>query len=132
MFDIGGDNVTDVVIVSVIDGTLPVIDSPSDIEYEQFTTGHVRIWNPSNVHPASYSILRNGIILGSGGWNGSSVYILADWLVPGQYNFTLVITDIGGNWVSDTVTVIVTSTTTPTEPATMTNATISDTTPNTP
>lgn len=128
VWDIGGNLVTDEVDVSVLDGTPPILDSPADIEYEQLTTGNGITWIPSDLNPVSYSIFRNGIVVNSGGWNGSSIFILVDWLIPSQYNYTLNVYDIGGNSASDTVMVIVTPTVTSTVTTTETSTTTTSTT----
>ncbi|MBY8996321.1 MAG: hypothetical protein KGD60_01220 [Candidatus Thorarchaeota archaeon] len=128
VLDVGGNLVSDEVEVFVLDGTPPVLDSPADIQYEQLTTGNGITWNPSDINPISYSIIRNGTVVNSGGWIGSSIFILVDWLIPGSYNFTIIVTDIDGNSASDTVMVIVTPSATSTETST-TSTTTSVTTP---
>jgi len=130
VLDIGGNLVTDEVNVFVLDRTLPVIDSPADIQYEHLTTGNSISWTPSDTNPVSYSILRNGTLVNSGGWDGSTIFILVDWLIPGTYNFTLIVRDIGGNVASDTVMVVVTSPITTT--GTSTTSTTSETSPTIP
>jgi parallel beta-helix repeat protein len=120
--DAGGNSVGATVIVDVVDVTSPTIDHPSDVEYEFGITGHSITWDPDDLHPASFELFRDGSLVDSGSWDGSSVTVNVDGLAVGEYNFTLVVTDIGGNSVSDTVIVTVTeaettpttSTTTPT------------------
>ena len=68
------------------------------------------------------------MIVNSGGWNGSSVFIVVDWLIPGQYNYTLVVFDHGGNIASDTVIVTVTPTTTTSVTTTTTETSTTSTT----
>jgi hypothetical protein len=116
VYDIGGNSVTDTVWVTVLDGTPPEIDSPADVEYEEGETGNSITWTPTDSHPASYTIYKDGVIHQSGDWNGSAITISVDGLSAGNYNYTLVVTDIGGNTATDTVMVTVTapSTTTPT------------------
>jgi hypothetical protein len=125
VLDVGGNSVTDEVKVVVTDGTPPVLNSPADIQYEQLVTGNRITWTPTEINPVSYTIIRNGMVISSAGWNGSSVFILVDWLIPGTYNFTIVVTDIGGNTAADTVMVTVTAPTT----VTSTTSTTSETTP---
>ncbi|MGY5873441.1 MAG: hypothetical protein RTV72_14415 [Candidatus Thorarchaeota archaeon] len=128
VFDIGGNLVSDEVSVIILDATLPILDSPADFQYEQLTSGHGITWTPTDLNPASYSIYRNGVIVNSGGWNGSSVFIVVDWLIPGQYNYTLVVFDHGGNIASDTVIVTVTPTTTTSVTTTTTETSTTSTT----
>jgi len=132
VLDVGGNTVTDEVEVVVTDGTPPVLNSPEDIQYEQLVTGNRITWTPIEINPVSYTIIRNGIVLISAGWNGSSVFILVDWLIPGTYNFTIIVTDIGGNIAIDTVMVTVTAPTTETSTTTTTTSgpTTSPTQPN--
>lgn len=122
----------DVIVSSEYDANVPFVDSPADLEYEYLETGNAITWNPIDPNPDNYSIYRNGEILFSGVWNGSSIYILVDWLIPGTYEYTLYVYNIGGFVASDTVIVTVTlaSTTTPTTttPTTTTTTTTTDTT----
>lgn len=57
----------------------------------------------------SYIVTRNGVVIDSGSWNSSDERIslfLGDYLA-GEYNLTLIVTDIGGNSASDSVQVTV-------------------------
>jgi hypothetical protein len=98
----------DVTVSAEYDANAPLINSPSDIEYEYLENGNRITWNPLDPNPDSYTILRNGTIVSSGGWNGSSIFILVDWLIPGVYEYTLIVHNIGGYYSSDTVMVTVT------------------------
>jgi hypothetical protein len=117
----------DVTVLAEFGTSAPLIDSPSDIEYEYLTTGNEIIWIPSDPNPDSYSIFRNGTIVGSGGWNGSSISIIVDWLIPGVYEYILIVYNIGGSFASDTVmvTVKLPVTTTGTSTTTITTTTTS-------
>ncbi|MBE0527266.1 MAG: hypothetical protein IH631_10005 [Candidatus Thorarchaeota archaeon] len=120
----------DVTVLTTYDKNAPLIDSPADIEYEYLATGNGITWIPSDSNPANYSIFRNGTIVGSGGWSGSSISILVDWLIPGIYEYTLIVNNIGGYFASDTVMVTVTQpvTTTGTSTTITTTTTTTDTT----
>lgn len=111
VIDIGGNKAVNMVWVTVEDTTVPVVDHPVDIEYSADLTGNEIIWNPSDSHPFSHQILRNGSTVLSGGWDGSAISIDIDGLTPGVYNYTLVVTDTSGNWQSDEVIVTVSGTT---------------------
>ena len=37
--DVGGNIAVDEVLVTVVDGTGPTIDSPGDVQYDEFDTG---------------------------------------------------------------------------------------------
>jgi hypothetical protein len=107
VIDIGGNRAVNMIWVTVEDTTVPVVDHPVDIEYSDDLTGNEIIWNPSDSHPFSHQILRNGSTIRSGGWDGSAISIDIDGLTPGVYNYTLVVTDTSGNWQSDEVIVTV-------------------------
>ncbi len=109
-----GYNSTDTVFVTVVDGTPPTIDSPSDITYELGTTGNSITWTPSDLHPDHYELYRNDSLLGSWVWDGSPIVVDVDGFGVSTYNYTLTVYDIGDNTVSDTVFVSVVDTTPPT------------------
>ena len=114
-------------VLDVPDVTLPIIDSPGDIEYVVSTTGHNIVWSPSDDNPSQFTIQVDGLVVLSGGWNGQPIVINVDYLSPGTYGYTLTVIDIGGNTVSDTVMVTVTgeinTTSTPTETTSTTTPT---------
>ena len=118
--DVGGNTATDTVLVIVTDGTPPTIDSPLDIEYEEGQTGNVIVWNPDDLHPAIYEIVKDEDILLSDDWVSTCepISISVDGLSPGVYNYTIVVTDVGGNTATDTVIVTVTALTTTTSSTT--------------
>ncbi len=122
VFDLVGNHVSDTVFVTVTpDNIAPSIDHPADIVYVEGTTGRSITWNPSDAHPASYEIYRNGTLVDSGTWNNEAISIAVGGLSVGTYNFTLVVQDVAGNHASDTVLVIVIpSSTTSTATATTT------------
>lgn len=123
LLDIDDNWQRDIVFVTVIDGTAPVIDSPIDLEIEQGDTGNEIEWSPSDLHPTSYEILMDDTSIVTGDWTGGTITVSVDGLAAGTYNFTVVLMDVGGNTVSDSVFVTVTAasttpttTTTPTTP----------------
>jgi len=120
----------DVTVLAEYDANAPIIDNPPDIEYEYQETGSVIVWNATDPNPVNYTIYRNGVIVGSGGWNGSMISIGVDWLIPGTYEYTLTVFNIGGYSSSDTVIVTVTLpgvTTTSTTTTTTTDTTTTTT-----
>ncbi len=140
--DLLGNIASDTVFVTVIDGTAPILDSPDDVQFNEGTTGYTITWNPDDLHPESYTIEVNGVVASFGSWNSSEedISFELDAFTIGTYNVTLLVTDIGGNTVIDTVivtilpptttTTIVTTTTTTTEiiTTTITDTTTSNTT----
>ncbi len=109
-----GVSVSDIVFVTVYDGTPPTIDHPDDFSYNAEETGNVIEWNPEDSHPDNFEIYRNGTTVKSGLWNSTeeTITISVDGLGSGTHNFTILVVDIGGNTVSDQVMVLVISDTT--------------------
>ncbi|TFG04057.1 hypothetical protein EU538_12890, partial [Candidatus Thorarchaeota archaeon] len=97
--DVGPNTAFDTVLVIVSDGTSPTVDSPSDIEYDEFSTGYSIMWFADDLHPDSYVIYLDGAPVRIGDWNSSSesFVISVDGHELGLYNYTLLITDIGLN-----------------------------------
>ncbi len=119
----------DVTVSAEYDANAPIIDNPLDIEYEYMDVGSQITWNATDPNPVNYTIFRNGILVGSGGWDGSTISINVDYLIPGIYEYVLTVTNIGGYSMSDTVIVTVMLTvTTITTTATTTTDTTTDTT----
>jgi hypothetical protein len=119
--------------ITVYDDTNPSTDHPADIQYEVGDTGYSITWTPTDDHPESYEIFRNGTLVASGDWNttGEDIAIIVDGLAIGTYNYTIVIYDMAGNSANDTVIVQVLPATTPTTTASVstTPTTTTTTTP---
>jgi hypothetical protein len=136
VFDEAGFYNTSTVMVTVADLTPPTIDSPSDITYTVGETGSSITWSPSDLHPISYEIHRDGALQDSDSWtiDMTTISISVDGLAVGSYTYRIEVIDIGGNEVSDEVTVTVlslptsTTTTTSTTSTTTTTATTTGTT----
>lgn len=124
--DVGDITVSDEVVVSVLDGTSPIVNSPSDIVYVVSTTGHNITWISSDAHPSQFNVEINGVVVLSGGWDGNPIIMNVDWLNIGTYEYTLTVIDIGGNTQSDIVIVTVTSEVTSTTTETSTTTTTTD------
>jgi hypothetical protein len=107
--DNAGHTVSKTHFITVVDTILPSLDSPADVEFNVGTTGHSIDWNPTDIRPESYDIFVDSVSTYSGLWNASSEHLVLslDSLGVGTYNYTCVVTDEGGNSVSDTVIVIV-------------------------
>ncbi|MFW9965839.1 MAG: hypothetical protein ACFFEA_01670 [Candidatus Thorarchaeota archaeon] len=74
----------------------------------------------------NYTIYKEGVIEDSSTWDGSAITIDVDGPSTGDYDYTIVVFDIGDNSVSDTVIVTVNeveTTTTTTTPTTATTPT---------
>ncbi|MFX1560362.1 MAG: hypothetical protein ACFFBL_07225, partial [Promethearchaeota archaeon] len=120
--DTTGHSAVDQVWVYVQDGTAPTTDHPADFDYDEDETGNAITWTPNDSHPKNFTIYKDGTIEDSGSWDGSAITIDVDGLSPGVYNYTIVVYDLGGNSVTDTVIVtvneVITTPTTPTTPTT--------------
>jgi len=60
-----------------------------------------------------YWIYQNGVLVDDGTWDSNEIIISIDALDFGVYNLTLVLTDVGGNFASDTVFITVIDITAP-------------------
>jgi len=125
LHDAAGNHVSDTIIVEAIDTVIPLLDSPADIEYVVGSTGHSISWHGSDLNPQSYTIFKDGTSIRVAAWNSSSesINVIVDGLGEGEYNYTIVLMDKGGNTASDTVFVTVTE-----EPTTPTTTTTPGTT----
>lgn len=70
------------------------INTPADIQYEAGTTGHEITWTSSSNDPGHYSVLRDGSVIDSGQWDGSSVTIDVDGNDPGTYIYEVAVSHI--------------------------------------
>ncbi len=137
--DTSGNSGFDTVIVYAVDTTAPTVNSPFDIWYLEGIGGGFIEWHPEDLHPYTYSIYFNGIQVQTGGWSEASVMLPVSSLLPGTYNYTIVIFDTSGNYVLDTVFVTVegleltttTTITTTTTSTTTTNIVTTQTSPTT-
>lgn len=128
--DAAGNHVSDMIIIEAVDTITPLIDSPADIEYVTGSTGHSITWHGSDLNPQSYTIFKEGVSIRAAAWNSSSesISVIVDGLGEGEYNYTIVLMDKGGNTAIDTVLVSVTPESTP-PPTTTTTTTGGPTTP---
>ena len=130
--DNAGNTVTKTHYFTLVDTIDPVLDSPEDVEFTVGETGFSIIWSPTDIRPASYDVLIEGVSTYTGPWNDSAenIFVNLDGLSVGTYNYTCVVTDGGGNTAVDTVIVTVNDMviTTTTTTATSTTTTSSTTT----
>ncbi|MFW9977807.1 MAG: right-handed parallel beta-helix repeat-containing protein [Candidatus Thorarchaeota archaeon] len=92
------------------DTVLPTIDTPENIYCSLNELDQVIEWNANDAHPLNYTILCNGFVVQSGIWNESRITINLTGLIPGIYIFTIVIRDTCWNEASDSVLVVVSTT----------------------
>jgi len=96
----GLDTVTDIIV--------PTLSTPSDITYEQGTTGHSITWIATDANPDICTIYKDGIEITSGSWtSGIPISINVNGLNIGSYTYIITVFDVSGNSAIDTVIVIV-------------------------
>ena len=102
-------------VIFTIDIAPPTIDHPKDITYEEDSLGNTITWNPFDGNPSSFRITRDeGLIFICCCWYGEPISISVDGLPVGKHQYNCTVYDKVGNYISDTVTVIVVDTTPPT------------------
>ncbi|MHA2232539.1 MAG: hypothetical protein ACXAB4_08600 [Candidatus Hodarchaeales archaeon] len=100
-----------------LDTIAPSVSSPADITYEVGSTGNQIIWNVLDAFPDRYNITKNGVLIENGTWINGTISISVDELTKGAYLFRLTVLDLGGNIVSDEVSVtVIDSSPEPSEP----------------
>jgi hypothetical protein len=130
--DNAGNEVTKTHYFTVVDTVAPVLDSPADIEFDEGETGYAIDWTPTDIRPTSYEVFVDEASTFVGTWNSTTEHIIVhlDGLTSGEYNYTCVVYDEGGNSAFDMVMVTVnegfTTTTTTTSPTTTGTATSSE------
>jgi len=97
----------DIVLVTVVDTTDPLLNSPADFTMTVNTTGNTLTWVASDPNPSHFVILMNSTEYDAGVWDGSSVVLDLDDLTPGVYFFTIRVNDTLGHMSEDTVLVTV-------------------------
>ncbi|MHA2100771.1 MAG: hypothetical protein ACW99A_19035, partial [Candidatus Kariarchaeaceae archaeon] len=109
---------TDIVYVTVVTDTVSPIFfiTPVDLQYSEGNTGNTLSWNTTDSSPGTFEVYRNGTSTGdSGSWtNEDFITINIDGLLKGTYNYTIVVSDLSDNQISDTVIVTVVDSTFPT------------------
>jgi hypothetical protein len=102
---------SDTVILSVTDSVLPVVSEPINLEIDEGSTGNNIVWDASDNNPLTYIVYKDGTLYETDTWtSGSSIVVSVDGLSAGEYNFTIVVSDIAGNLAKDTVILTVTPT----------------------
>jgi len=113
--DGAGNLASDIVFVTVIDSTSPVLSSVSDLSYELGSTNNLINWTASDPYPGIFQIYIDEVLTISGQWNSSeSTTVNVDDLSFGVHNVTAVFYDLYGNYEVDEISIEVVDTTAPT------------------
>ncbi len=109
LFDSNGFNNSDLVIITVVDETSPVIEGPSGLTYEEGIANHSLSWNVTDLHPQSFTISIDGeIIIPSDQWNSTqNITVDVGGLGYGQHTLVLSVDDVGGNVKTHTAIITV-------------------------
>ncbi|MHA2276563.1 MAG: hypothetical protein ACXAC2_12380, partial [Candidatus Kariarchaeaceae archaeon] len=116
LYDDSTNFITDTTYVIVNDTGFPSINQPSDpAPYEAGASGNTLSWTANDLLPNNYTIYRNGSQVDTGSWSSGVAinYNVDPPLGKGIYNFTIIVFDLSGNSISDTVIVTVLDTTDP-------------------
>jgi hypothetical protein len=109
VYDLYNNSRSDTVIVTVVDATLPDLDSPSDFSYTEGTTGNTISWIAGDRHPDLYNITLDGnLYIPDSTWSNGTIIIDVDGLSLGPHTIVITLYDSSGNSVSDSVLVTVT------------------------
>jgi hypothetical protein len=92
------NNVTDTLQITVLDVTNPSINNQPDVEMIEGSLGNVLVWISTELHPATYNLYLDDLIIETDAWNSNVqiIYSIDDLLV-GSYNFTMELIDTSGN-----------------------------------
>ncbi|MBA7530059.1 hypothetical protein ES705_22262 [subsurface metagenome] len=97
-----------------VDSSAPYIDTPDDVTYEQGTTNNEITWQPSDAHPKSYNVTRDGTIIAEDdNWLGGNIVVNVDDLTLGSYTYICTVYDQLGLSSNDIVVVYIEDTSSP-------------------
>ncbi|MGQ4911019.1 MAG: hypothetical protein ACP6KW_02530 [Candidatus Thorarchaeota archaeon] len=107
--DTSGNTASDWVLVTVNGDTTPpvVVYAPDDIYYPQGDRVPVKNWTVTDDFKYYYTISVDGVVVVTEDWTDSTIEFDFSGLQVGVHNVTLTVYDLGGNSVSSTVQVFV-------------------------
>lgn len=96
-------------MVSVYDGTHPIVSHPTNITFEYgYPTGNLT-WTAMDTYAYNYTIYLNGTLYETGNWTtGLPISITLDYLIPGTFNYTIIVMDTSNLTARNIVFVTVT------------------------
>ncbi len=108
VFNEAGLSTSDLITVSIVDTTIPVISSPPNLVINDISQPYTISWNVSDLLPDYYQLYKDGIIIDQGNWSSTDEIIFdLKNLTVGEYDFELRVYDTSGNLALDVVHVIV-------------------------
>ncbi len=112
-YEISGAGATDR-YPSVFLPTEPIIDSPMDVYYAEFSTGNHIEWQPYDDFLSDWSVTIDGVAWTADAWNLDSIYVNIDGLSYGIHTVVVTVRDVDMNSITDEVIVHVYDGTPPT------------------
>ncbi|MHA2379141.1 MAG: hypothetical protein ACXADS_07680 [Candidatus Thorarchaeota archaeon] len=94
----------------------PIIDSPSDVSFENGSLGHTIEWHPDDPNPKNYTVTRNGTVHSEEIWNGEIITVFLNHLywdglldepseIPSVHEYVCTVFNENNESASDTVIV---------------------------
>ncbi|MGY5880906.1 MAG: right-handed parallel beta-helix repeat-containing protein, partial [Candidatus Thorarchaeota archaeon] len=83
--------------------TLPIVNQPQDIYYEELTTGNELVWHPFDDSLRDWEVTIDGVLWESDAWNYVDITVIIDDLEYGTHIAVVTVWDIHSNSVTDTV-----------------------------
>jgi len=110
--DLYGNEMTDTVIVTVIDTIAPIIPIPPEDIYlkpgKNAKEGFEISWIAYDLFADHYELFLDDVLIATGGWeSGIPIYIYMVIFIPGEYEFVLNLYDTAGNMITDSVLVTI-------------------------
>jgi hypothetical protein len=94
LFDIYDRSVNNTMNVTIYeDLRAPIIDSVSELEYEEGYTGYSITWSAEEINPRSYNLTKDGEVQLNGTWRGENITISVDGFDVGVYVYNLTLKD---------------------------------------
>jgi hypothetical protein len=109
IFDVHNNTHTHILLLEVIDNTLPNISQGDNVTLIFGTSGNSQSWTASDTYPASYIVYANSTIhVPANSWtSGGPINVPLDGFSVGIYNITIIVFDESNNPRSDTIFLII-------------------------
>ncbi|MDF1540894.1 MAG: hypothetical protein P1Q69_18500, partial [Candidatus Thorarchaeota archaeon] len=113
--DVAENSATDMVYVTVTDNSAPtILNEPDDRIFNEGETGHLILWNVTDLNPDVYIVYVNDTVHSSGSWENPWMFeFVIEYPLFGVWNYTLFVNDTTGYSSSDSVIVTIRDVTLP-------------------